>query len=1043
MLNDMPSGSAADNVLPARPERGLRSLRPVTALAFLFGMAIIVILGWVSYRTTNSLIENSSWISHTEEVISNLDDLIYRLEKAESAQGRYIVTGNEQFLASYQEDVRAAEFTHGRLIRLTADNPAQQARLHDLIRLMESKIQYMNHTLEQRRANGLTRELDESLSSEGKHRMDAIQAKVAELTASETQLLAARTDIQRQSAERSLRSILLGGTIGLIFLALAGLVLQRDIRKRLAVERRLNSLTAMQRAVLNSATYAIISTHADGTIATFNSAAEQMFGYHSSEVVGRLTPVVLHDPAELQRHAEQASRFFGESIAPGLDALVAKAKLGTTDENQWTFIRRDGSRFAGLLSTSAMHDEDGSIIGFVFIVSDITRRKEAEAAKNQIERRYRALLQNSSDMVAIIDPAGRLQYISPAVERLLGFEVDDLIGREIFDLIHPGDVEMARQSFYQIASHPGYSLPQELRLRKSNGDHVTSEIVANNLLDDEVLHGIVINARDISERNRARAQLEVQNAVARVLAEAVSLDQSIPEILQALCNNLDWELSEFWGVDADGASLVFNYAWSLPGFDLRAFLDTSQHTRIRQGEGLAGRVWQRATAIHVPDISHEENFVRKMEVEALSLKAAVGFPIRSRDGVIGVFTLFSLRTRHVDDDLLSMLNTVGAQIGQFIARKRAEKQITENEDRYHYLFENSADLILTFAPDGAILHLNSAWLHTFGYSREEFARMNVFDLVPPEEQENCKSIVENAVVTGSLDRVELTFRAKDGREILAEGTINCRYGIAGVEYCNAIFQDVTKRREIDRMKNEFISVVSHELRTPLTSIRGSLGLLAGGVLRKDPEKAERMLDIALKNTERLVRLINDILDIEKIESGKIALDIQPVDAADLIVQASATMHALAEGNRIRLESNPARGTVFADRDRMLQTLTNLLSNAIKFSMPGSTVTLSSERRGAGLLIRVRDQGRGIPSNKLQTIFERFQQVDASDSRDKGGTGLGLAICRSIVQQHGGAIWVDSVEAKGSEFFVLLPRFQPEATGIVPQADGVPNSVLPS
>ena len=389
-----------------------------------------------------------------------------------------------------------------------------------------------------------------------------------------------------------------------------------------------------------------------------------------------------------------------------------------------------------------------------------------------------------------------------------------------------------------------------------------------------------------------------------------------------------------------------------------------------------------------------------------------------------------------------MLNTVGAQIGQFIARKRAEQQITENEDRYHYLFENSADLILTFAPSGSILHLNAAWLHTFGYPREELMKMSLFDLVSPEDHDNCKAMIESAISSGALDKAELTFRAKDGRGVVTEGSINCRYGVAGVEYCNAIFQDVTKRREIDRMKNEFISVVSHELRTPLTSIRGSLGLLAGGVLRKDPEKADRMLDIALKNTERLVRLINDILDIERIESGKIALDIQPLDAADLIAQSSATMHAMAEGNHIRLDVRPARGTVYADRDRMTQTLTNLLSNAIKFSKPGSTIVLASERRGAGLLIRVRDQGRGIPTNKLQTIFERFQQVDASDSRDKGGTGLGLAICRSIVQQHGGAIWVDSAEGQGSEFFVLLPRFQPEES-TVSQSSGMSNPVLPS
>ena len=1010
-------------------ERRSNTFRAIIALAFLSGMTIIVIMGVLSYRTTSSLIANSSWISHTQEVIGNLNELLSHLERAESAQGRFIITGDPLFLNSFEDDIRAANLIHQRLLGLTSDNREQHARLIELRKSMDRKIEHMRSTLESRRTNGLDPELAHRVSTEGSRRMRTVQEQISELTGVETRLLASRTETQRRGAASSLRSIVFVGLLALAFLGSSGLVLQKDIAKRQAIERRLERTTALQRAILNSANYAIISTRPDGIIVSFSSAAEQMFGYHSSEVIGRLTPTTFHVPAELDRQAEQLARFFGHGVPAGFESLVAKARLGTVDENEWTYTRRDGSHFSGLLSTNAMHGDEGAISGFVFIVSDITRRKQAESARNEIERRYRALLQNSSDIVAVMDPSGRLQYLSPAVERLLGFEVQELIGRELFDLIHPSDVEAARFAFETIVTQAGYSQPQELRLRKANGESVTTEIVANNLLHDEVLHGIVLNARDISERSRARSQLEVQNAVARVLADAENLEQTVPEILQVLCNNLDWELSEFWGVDAEKDALDFNYAWSLPGFDLRAFLDISQHTHIQRGEGLAGRVWESSTAIHVPDISHEEHFVRRTEVEALSLRTAVGFPIRSRDGVIGVFTLFSLRNRLVDSDLLSMLNTVGAQIGQFIARKRAERQISENEDRYHYLFENSADLILTFAASGAILHPNAAWLRTLGYTHDELTRMTIFDLTAPEDREHCMSTVQKVLATGSLDDVEMTFRSRDGRQIIAEGSINCRYSGVTVEYCNAIFQDVTKRREVDRMKNEFISVVSHELRTPLTSIRGSLGLLAGGALRQDPEKADRMLSIALKNTERLVRLINDILDIEKIESGTIALDIQPVDAADLILQASATMHPMAEAGKVRLEVLPARGTVFADRDRMLQTLTNLLSNAIKFSSAEGRVSIVSERRGAGLLIRVRDHGRGVPAGKLQSIFERFQQVDASDSRDKGGTGLGLAICRSIVQQHGGAIWVDSVEGQGSEFFVLLPRFQPEGAAV--------------
>lgn len=1038
MASESPSGVREGTPVA---ERRRRPFRAATGIAFLAGIAVIVLMGLLSYRTTTLLIENESWISHTQDVISDLDELSYRMERTESTQGRYIITGDTTFLDAFKDDTRAVKTLEQRLFQLTSDNDAQQQRLRELDRLIGLKLSHMNAMVDERRASGLNPTVQQHIAQEGKRLMSDVQMKIAEISRAESQLLTTRTTTQRQNAAKSLRSIVVGGALALIFLALAGVVLQSDIRKRKAIEVLLQRTTALQRAVLNSANYAIMSTDQHGTILTFNAAAERLFGYHSSEVIGQLTPTALHDAAELERNAKQLSRFFGQPIEAGFEALVGKARLGTTDESEWTYTRRDGSHFDGMLSASAMHDEDGSISGYVFIVGDITQRKEAERSKQQTERRYRALLQNSSDIVMVIDPSGRVQYMSPAVERLLGFPVQDLIGREIYDLVHSGDAEAAREALRDISTHSGYSTPREIRLRKVDGETVITEIVGNNLLHDEVLHGIVLNARNISERKRAQSQLEVQNAVARVLAEAVNLDQSIPEILQVLCNNLDWELSEFWSVDPEKNVLTFSYAWSLPGFDLRDFFNISQHTQIHRGEGLAGRVWARATAIQVADISHEENFVRRTEITALSLKTAVGFPIRSKEAVIGVFTLFSLRTRHVDDDLLDMLNTVGAQIGQFIARKRAEQQISDNEERYHYLFENSADLILTFAPDGTILHLNAAWPHTLGFPRDELMKMTLLELITPEDRDRGKMILDKALAAGSVDKLELSFRAQDGRQIIVEGSINCRYGDAGVEYCNAIFQDVTKRREVDRMKNEFISVVSHELRTPLTSIRGSLGLLAGGTLRRDPERADRMLDIALKNTERLVRLINDILDIEKIESGKIALDIQPVDAADLVAQATATMNPLAETNQVRLETHALGGTVFADRDRMLQTLTNLLSNAIKFSKPTSTVTVSSEKRGAGLLIRVRDQGRGIPPHKLQTIFERFQQVDASDSRDKGGTGLGLAICRTIVQQHGGAIWVDSTEGKGSEFFVLLPRFQAETSGTLQGKEG--NRLLPS
>ena len=242
------------------------------------------------------------------------------------------------------------------------------------------------------------------------------------------------------------------------------------------------------------------------------------------------------------------------------------------------------------------------------------------------------------------------------------------------------------------------------------------------------------------------------------------------------------------------------------------------------------------------------------------------------------------------------------------------------------------------------------------------------------------------------------------------------------------FSDISERRAVEQMKDEFLSIVSHELRTPLTSIRGALGLLASGKLGEIDPKGRRMLDIAVSDTDRLVRLINDILDLERMESGRLSLEKARVDAAELTHFAVDGVRPLAERNNITVEVEADTVQLWADRDRVVQTLTNLLGNAMKFSPAGSTITVSATNRGHDVLFSVRDQGRGIPPEKLHFIFERFQQVDATDARMKGGAGLGLAISRNIVVQHGGRIWAESDGATGSTFHFTLPLHHENVVG---------------
>ncbi|HTE17906.1 MAG TPA: GAF domain-containing sensor histidine kinase [Armatimonadota bacterium] len=235
------------------------------------------------------------------------------------------------------------------------------------------------------------------------------------------------------------------------------------------------------------------------------------------------------------------------------------------------------------------------------------------------------------------------------------------------------------------------------------------------------------------------------------------------------------------------------------------------------------------------------------------------------------------------------------------------------------------------------------------------------------------------------------------------------------------------RRELARMKDEFVSIVAHELRTPLTSIRGSLGLLASGKLDGTPQ-AQRMLQIAAQNSDRLVRLINDMLDLDRMHSGRLEMEPDRVEVQPLVRQAMDSVQGAAAALDVRIEARVDDGLrVWGDPHRIVQVLVNLLSNAAKFSDPGGLVEVIAEDRGHNALFQVRDRGRGIPSEKLDDIFERFRQVDSTDARDRGGTGLGLAICRTIVQQHGGRIWVASEWGKGSTFFFTVPQ-EPRTEG---------------
>ncbi len=395
--------------------------------------------------------------------------------------------------------------------------------------------------------------------------------------------------------------------------------------------------------------------------------------------------------------------------------------------------------------------------------------------------------------------------------------------------------------------------------------------------------------------------------------------------------------------------------------------------------------------------------------------------------------------------LLGIALLLAASVVIYRLNRQSEKDhlALQNAERIQRTILNSAAYsMISTDPAGLIQLANAAAEKWLGYTGAELAGNTVTIVHDARELQSRGDQLTRAMgmpvpgdyqalVTkaryGVADEFECAYIRKDGTRfpvLLAVTAL--RGGDNDLAGYLMIAADLSDRHAMRKMKDEFVSVVSHELRTPLTSIKGALGLLARGVTGALPPKADEMAQIALTNADRLSRLVDDILDLQRIESGRIAIDMRTCDIADLMRQSVESVHLVAEGEGITIAISPCQGSIRADQERMVQAFVNLLGNAIKFSRRGGRIEFAAERTGSIVVFRVRDEGRGIPKDKLETIFERFEQVDASDAREKGGTGLGLAICRSIVEQHGGRVWAESELGRGSTFCVQLPLAEADA-----------------
>jgi two-component system sensor histidine kinase VicK len=609
-----------------------------------------------------------------------------------------------------------------------------------------------------------------------------------------------------------------------------------------------------------------------------------------------------------------------------------------------------------------------------------------------VERNFvSTVLDTVGALVAVFDTAGRIVRFNRACEQVSGYDFASLVGRYLWDKLIPiADIPAAIENFERLR---GGKFPASFENYWRHRDGSLRRIAwsATALVDEQgQTTFLILTGIDVTIQREAEITLRGSEARYRQLVEG-SLGMVCTH---DLAGNL-------LSVNTHGAESLGRTVAEMTGQNIARFMPPEHRNSI---------------ASYLQEITHTGEAQGRLH-------------ICHREGDVRVIA-FRNKLIEVADRAPYVLG-FGVDISEQV---RAEEKLRALIHQSNSILESVGDGIYGVDLDGRVTVVNPAAAQMLGYKPNELLGRNMHELVQPTRADGTPYPENESPVFATikdLDTVRVAdevFWRKDGTsfpvEFVARPQIDSTGGADGNKAIGVVvaFTDTTERRQLDRMKDEFISTVSHELRTPLTSLRAALGLVTGGALATRPEKMQQMLEIAIGNTDRLIRLVNDILDIERISSGNAELHAEMLPAEALFERAVSLQQAAALRTNLRFTVEANGVEVWGDPDRILQTLANLISNATKYSPPGGEICLSAYYLDENeAQFDVRDQGRGVPADKLDSIFERFQQVDASDSRAMGGTGLGLAICRSIISQHGGRIWATSPPGEGASFHFTLPR----------------------
>ncbi|HZB46471.1 MAG TPA: PAS domain S-box protein, partial [Pyrinomonadaceae bacterium] len=674
------------------------------------------------------------------------------------------------------------------------------------------------------------------------------------------------------------------------------------------------------------------------------------------------------------------------------EAAAIPAVLYEPDETTLNIERHGDPRRWVRAFIHPVKDAHGRISEVVLVHEDITDQRRAEESLRESEERFRLLFENSRDAIVIADEAGNYLQANDSACALLGYTREQLLGMNVSDLRTTNSPDAA--TLYQVYTRRGGETG-EFSFVRPDGERRVAQYTACRFAPG--LHLSIL--RDITERKRSEEGVRENEERLRLALDAGQV------------GTWDWDIARN------------RVTWSDRIYKFHG---------LRPGE-FSGKAEDFVALVHPDD---RERVAGAIAAALEGLPYSVEMRVVQPDGVAR-WIATSGRVLFGEDGKPARM--LGATV-DITERKLAEQALRESEDRYRDLVENSHELICTHDLEGRVLSVNPWAARILGFERSSILGMNIRDGLAPEHRDEFDQYLAKIKRDGFAQGVMQVRTARGERRVWEYHNTLRTEGVAA-PVVRGMAHDVTERRQAlarerearreaeaaNQSKDEFLATLSHELRTPLTAVVGWASMLRSE--RLDAETTAHALEVIERNAGAQAQIIEDILDVSRIITGTIRLNMQTTDPALAVVAAVETIRpaAQAKGVALACSLDPQAGTVTADPDRLRQIAWNLLSNAVKFTPQGGRVEIGLGRVGGHVRLVISDDGEGISPDFMPYIFERFRQADSSTTRRHGGLGLGLAIVRHLVELHGGTVSAAS-EGAGATFTVSLPVNQQHQQG---------------